>query len=161
MVLYLQEKLLPLTILYSMTNMYHVSGEWLLEKHRFQASKKEKHAQLKEVAFGGKYNDRVQEKESRMTRSISTPTLLSHQAYRNSVQAHSKYTKKVLDHMNAPLDRKKIRRRSSLVKFLANKSQKSPEVFIAEVNKRRASRRASAMPSQIKAAIVNKVPSFK
>lgn len=107
--------------LYALTNRYHASGTGLLDKHRLQASKEGKVAQLKEVAFGGKYQDRVHER-ARPTRSISTPTLLSHQARSDSVKAHSKYTEKVLEHMNAPLDRKKIRRRSSLVSFLAAKS---------------------------------------
>lgn len=81
-------------------------------------------ANLKDTALRGKYHDRVHEK-ARQTRSISTQALLSHQAHSDRVRAHTKYTEKLLEHMNAPLDRKKIRRRSSLITFLAAKSPQS------------------------------------
>ena len=141
-----------------MTNLYHDSDESLLKKHRVNAAKIERVTKLKKSIFGMKYSDRVHEKESHVTRSISTPALLSHQSHNNNLKAHFKYTKKVLEHMNAPLDRKKIRRRSSLITFLAGKSKDSQKVFVS--NDDDSGGKMGSSDAKQRQTAVNFVPSF-
>jgi len=111
--------------LYNITAKYHQASVSLLTKHQVRISKQEKMTDLKSNALGQKYNSRIRD-EPMLSRSISTATLRVRQVQRNNAEAHSKYRAKVLDRMKTPLDKKVMKRRSSLISFLDSSKVANP-----------------------------------